>query len=473
MLKHRWSNEGGYREVLKIAVPLIMSTGAWSIHHFVDRMFLAWYSPEALAAAMPAGMVNFTFMAFFIGTAGYVSTFVAQYHGAKRNDRIGPAAWQGIYFAGLAGGLLLCMIPLAERIFSLAGHEPAVRQLEVEYFRILCLGAVPSVISAAISGFFSGRGKTWVVMWVTMVATGTNVVLDYALIFGVWGFPEWGIRGAALATVIGSCISATLFLVLMTRPHCQEEFSTRSGWRPDGDLFRRLLRYGLPSGIHFMLDILGFTLFIMVVGRLGTVHLAATNIAFNINTLAFMPMIGFSTAAAILVGQRLGEDRPDLAAYSTWSVLHLTSIYMGSIAFCYVVFPKLFILPFGVRANPEDFAALSHTVTVLLRFVALYSLFDTMCLVFSGALRGAGDTRFVMVVSVVISWMVMVIPSYVAIIVFGKGLYVAWAFGTAYISLMGIVFLTRFLGGKWRSMRVIEQAPSEEEAGRQGDAVTR
>lgn len=457
MFINRWPGEGGYREVLKIAVPLILSTGAWSIHHFVDRVFLTWYSPEALAAAMPAGMVNFTLMAFFIGTAGYVSTFVAQYYGAGRNERIGPAVWQGVYFAGIAGVALLCVIPWAERIFDLAGHEPAVRRLEVEYFRILCLGAAPSVISSTVSGFFSGRGKTWVVMWVNLVATGVNVVLDYALIFGVWGFPRWGIRGAALATVIGGCISATLFLVLMTRPHLREEFATLRGWRPDKDLLRRLLRFGLPNGIHFMLDILGFTLFLMLVGRLGTVHLAATNIAFNINTLAFMPMIGLGMTVSILVGQRLGEDRPDLAARSTWSALHLTFIYMGTIAFCYVVFPKAFLLPFGARANPDDFVTLSRIVVVLLRFVAVYALFDTMNIVFGGALRGAGDTRFVLAISVLISWVVMVIPSYLAIVVFGRGLYIVWGFGAAYISLLAIVFLARFLSGKWKSMRVIEE----------------
>ena len=445
--------------MLKIAIPLVLSTGAWSIQHFIDRVFLTWYSPEALAAAMPASMVNFTFMSLFIGTASYVSTFVAQYYGAERRDRIGPVVWQGIYFGGLAGLSLLCLIPLAERIFSLSGHEPAVRRLEVEYFRILCLGAGPSVTAAAASGFFSGRGKTWTVMWVRTVATGANIVLDYALIFGHWGFPRWGIRGAAAATVISACISATLFLLLMMRPHLREEFATLRGWRLEKDLFRRLLRFGLPNGLQFMLDILGFTVFIMLVGRLGTVHLAASNIAFNINTLAFVPMIGSGIAVSIMVGQRLGENRPELAERSTWSAFHLTFAYMGTIAVCYVVFPKLFILPFGAQANPDEFEVLSRIVVVLLRFVALYSLFDTLNIVLSAALKGAGDTRFVMISSLIVSWVIMVVPSYLAIMVFGQGLYVTWAFGTAYISLLGFVFLARFLKGQWKSMRVIEEAP--------------
>ena len=83
-LKSKWKSDGGYREVLVVAIPLILSTATWSIQHFVDRMFLTWYSPETIAAAMPAGMLNFTIISIFMGTAGYVSTFVAQYYGAKQ-----------------------------------------------------------------------------------------------------------------------------------------------------------------------------------------------------------------------------------------------------------------------------------------------------------------------------------------------------------------------------------------------------
>jgi MATE family multidrug resistance protein len=102
-LKNRWKSEGGYREVLVVAIPLILSTATWSVQHFVDRMFLTWYSPEAIAAAMPAGMLNFSMVSIFMGTAGYVTTFVAQYYGARRFHRIGPALWQGVYVSLLEG----------------------------------------------------------------------------------------------------------------------------------------------------------------------------------------------------------------------------------------------------------------------------------------------------------------------------------------------------------------------------------
>ena len=139
-LKQRWNSQGGYREVLAIAVPLILSTASWSVQHFVDRMFLSWYAPEAIAAAMPAGMLHFSMVSIFMGTAGYVSTFVAQYYGAKRYQRIGPAIWQGVYVSIIGGLLILCVIPFAEPIFRMVGHSPQVRHNEVVYFQILCLG---------------------------------------------------------------------------------------------------------------------------------------------------------------------------------------------------------------------------------------------------------------------------------------------------------------------------------------------
>ena len=214
-LKHRWNIEAGYREVLVIAIPLILSTASWSVQHFVDRMFLAWYSPETIAAAMPAGMLNFSMVSIFMGTAGYVSTFVAQYYGAKRFHRIGPALWQGVYMSLIGGFLILIAIPFAAPIFKLVGHSPQVQQHEIDYFRILCMGSFFPIASYALSGFFSGRGKTWPVMWVNIFTTAVNLVLDYALIFGHWGFPELGIKGAGIATVAAGAFSFFLFIAIL------------------------------------------------------------------------------------------------------------------------------------------------------------------------------------------------------------------------------------------------------------------
>jgi len=455
-LKKRWTREGGYREVLVIATPLILSTGAWSVQHFVDRMFLSWYSPEALAASMPSGILFFSLMSLFIGTASYVSTFVAQYYGAERYHRIGPALWQGIYVSLLGGVALLCLIPLAEPIFTLAGHDPVVQRHEVAYFQILCFGGFPVIASAAISGFFAGRGRPWPVMWANTGATAVNLVLDYALIFGRWGFPELGIKGAAIATVLAGVFSFLVYLSLISAKAHNQTYHTLRGWRPEKDLLLRLLRFGSPSGVQFFLEMAGFTMFILLVGRLGTTSLAATNIAFNISTLAFMPMIGCGIAISVLVGQYLGRNRPDLAQMSVYSGFHITFAYMASIAAAYVLIPHIFVVPFAVRADPEGFREIYRLSVILLRFIAVYSIFDTMNIIFASGIKGAGDTRFVMFIIVITSALVLVIPTYVAIVILDLGLMASWILFTAYIIIIGFVFLFRFLGGKWKTMRVIE-----------------
>ena len=455
-ITRRWNDECGYRRILVMAFPLILSTSAWAIQHFVDRMFLTWHSPEAIAASMPAGMLSFTIMSLFIGTANYVTTFVAQYHGAGRDDRIGPSVWQGIYVALIAGVVHLLFIPAAAPFFQWVGHGETIQEMETIYFQILCLGALPQVASGAFSGFFAGRGKTSPVMWVNIAAMAVNLILDYALIFGHFGFPALGVKGAAIATALAPCASCAIFLILLAPPRYEKKYRTLSGWRLDIPLFARIMRYGLPNGMGFLIEMIGFTAFILLVGRLGTIELAATNVAFNINNLAFLPMIGFGTTISILVGQSLGRDRVDLATRSVYSGAHLTFFYMISIAAAYAFIPGLFLWPFAAQADATAFAPIREMSVVLLKFVAAYCFFDTMNIIFSAGIKGAGDTRFAMYLGISYSIFGLAIPTYIILGPLGMGIYAAWTVITLNICLLGLIFFARFLGGKWKEMRVIE-----------------
>lgn len=455
----RWGRPGGYRDVLTLALPLMISTGAWSIQNFVDRMFLTWYSPEAIAASTPAGMLSFTVVSLFIGTAVYVNTFVAQYYGAGRYDRIGPAVWQGIYVALIAGFVMAMLIYPAEAIFRSFGHGPQVTEYEIVYFRIMCLGAVPGVASSVMSGFFSGRGVPFPVMWINLFATAVNVVLDYLLIFGNFGFPELGMAGAGIATVASMVVSFFMYMYLATRGDNRRKFAILSGWRLDVPLFKRLMRFGFPNGVQFMLEIAGFTTFIIIIGGKGTTYLAASNIALNINSIAFHPMIGLGMAISILVGQFLGADDPSTAEQSVFSGFHIMFSYMTTIALLFVLVPGLFLAPYASHADAASFGEIRRLSVIILRFVALYSAFDALNIVFSYGIKGAGDTKFVMKVIVTSSLFVLVIPSYIGMIVLDGSFYLGWAFATLYVIVLGVSFTLRFLGGKWKSMRVIEYVP--------------
>src|SRR5262249_3020616 len=150
-------------------------------------------------------------------TAGYTSTFVAQYIGAGRPQRVGPAVWQGIYFGLLAGLIFLVFLPAAPWLIALGGHTAALQELEVVYLRCLALAALPMLLMSAVNGFFSGRGQTWTVLAIEAVGTAVNIGLALLLIFGRAGLPEMGIVGAGVATVAGSWVSALLAVLLLLR----------------------------------------------------------------------------------------------------------------------------------------------------------------------------------------------------------------------------------------------------------------
>jgi MATE family multidrug resistance protein len=172
-----------------------------------------------------------------------------------------------------------------------------------------------------------------------------------------------------------------------------------------------------------------------------------------------MPMIGGGIAISVLVGQYLGAQKPDITQTAVYSGFHLTFIYMASIAATYVLLPDLFVAPFAHQADPEGFAEIYGYSVVLLRFVAIYCLFDTMNIIFCSAIKGAGDTRYVMIMTTFLSVFILIIPVYLAVEVLDAGLMIAWIFATAYVISLGVAFYLRFLGGKWKSMRVIEQKP--------------
>ena len=455
-IKNRWSCPGGYKEFLVIAIPLILSTSSLALQEFVDRMFLAWYSPETVAAAMPAGLLHLAITGLFIGTASYTGTFVAQYYGAKTYHKIGPSVWQGVYFSIIGAVVIFSLIPFTPDIFAVFGHDQIVQEHETIFFQVLCFGSFPMIASAAMSGFYAGLGKTWPLMFVNLFSTSVTVFLDYCLIFGNLCFPEMGIKGAGIATVSSGLCSVICFSILILRHHESEKYNIRSGWRFDLGLLKRLIKFGLPAGIQFFIDLSGFTLFILLVGKLGTESLAATNIAFNINMIAFLPMIGSGIAISVLVGQYIGAENPKLAEKSVYSSYHITFIYMGITALSFVLFPHVFADLFISKSRSSQEMEVILPVTImLLRFVAFYSFFDSASIIFSCAVRGAGDTIFVMIVSI-FSIIALAFPTYIAVYWLEAGLNTCWVIATVYISALSFVYYIRFKQGRWKKMRVIE-----------------
>src|SRR5947208_1103224 len=249
---------GGSRELLSLAAPLIVSQSFMTVQVFVDTVLLSWYDTRAMAASFPAIMWFWLPFGLLQVTAGFTSTFVAQYTGAGRPHRVGPAVWQGIHFALLAGLAMLALVPTAPLLIAVADHSPALQTLEAAYLRCLAFAALPVLVMAAINGFFSGRGQTWTVLGIEAFGTAVNVALALVLIFGRLGFPEMGIEGAGWATVAGSWASAIFALGLLLRKEYRAEFNTAAGWRPERELFGRMMKYGGPAGMQVFLYVCVF-----------------------------------------------------------------------------------------------------------------------------------------------------------------------------------------------------------------------
>jgi MATE family multidrug resistance protein len=451
----RWSAKDGYRESLVIGMPLVVSMLSSTVMTFTDRIFLGHYSLDALAASLPANVSAFLFLSFFLGVAEYTGVFVSQYTGATRHERVGAAMWQGIWFSLPAGLFLASLCLLAEPLFSLAGHPPEVRAQEVVYFRILTLGGGPFLIGACLSCFFSGRGLTKPVMLVHTAATALNIPLDYCMINGFGPFPELGIAGAGIATVIGYALPAVAFACLTFTRENEARFRVLSAWRLDPDLFKRFMRFGLPGGVQFFIDMFAITFFVFMVGRIGAVELAATNVAISVDTLSFMPMIGMHIAVSIMVGQAMGAGRPERAAYATSSVLHIAVGYMTFMAAVFLLFPEWLMELFRTRGGEGDFGAVAEMGVVLLRYVAVFTVMDAVAIVYMGGLKGAGDTRFIMLTMGLTSMTCIVIPLSVLSWQGVDSIHGPWICLVSYVTVLATVFTIRFIKGPWRSLRIL------------------
>lgn len=446
---------GSLRELLQIAFPLVISNGSLSLMTVVDRAFLTGLDVHALAASMPAAMLSWTTMSLFLGVVAYSGAFLSQYEGAGRRDRVAATLWQGVLLSFCGGFLLLPMILLAPRIFAAMGHAPQVQPLEVEYFSWLCPVAIPQMLCTVMSEFFAARRRTVVVMWVNVWISIQNGLLCRVLIFGWGSWPGMGIAGAAMATVSSSCTGAILLAFFVRQEARRHGYPFWATMGIDWSLLRRMLRYGLPNGIQYLLDIGAFMYFLVLIGRLGTTEQAASNLAFTLNSLVFIPMLGMGTAVLTLVGRRVGEGMAPLAARTVWKAFGLSSAFLLAASAIFLAIPDLMLSPLLSGDEKHQFTEIRPIVIDLLRFVALYTFFDGASVIFGAAIRGAGDTWFSLTLSVLGGWLLMVLPT-MWLVEHGGDIYACWWACSIYIIVLAFAFLARFLQGRWKSMKVIE-----------------
>ncbi len=421
----------------------------------VDRAFLARYSVGALEAVLPATTLAWVFLSFFQSVVGYSGVFVAQYHGAKDEAGCRRSFAAAIYVS------LLALVPtallgwLGVALLARTAATPALFAMERAYFDVTLVGALFVYVQMAAISYLTGRGRTRLVFWIGLVGNVLNVALDPLFIFGwaPFAIPAGGIAGAAWATVLSLAVQCALLMGVVWRAGVCAGFRAAKGELRA--LVRRMLRFGVPAGGYEVLNTLSFTIFVFVTGNVGGEAFAASNACFTVNYLLFAPMTGFAIGVQTLVGQARGRGDDDGArlALRRSMLLGLGFTACACLLVLALRGPILSLYASPDLADPAAFHALGSTLLVLM---SAWMLFDAADVILCGALKGAGDTTFVM------GWMLfnafaLWLPLVFAVRAVHNTMPALWGTMIVYVVVISIGSLIRWRRGAWRRIAVIER----------------
>lgn len=454
--------------LIKLAVPSMVATTAGTAMSFVDFAFVSQLGSEAQAAVGNGAVLVWTFFSLGMGLASVVSTFAAQALGQGKPRDGAAYLWQAIYLSGGFALVGLALIPLMPRIFHALGHPAQVVELESVYTRILLLSAGPTIAAAAISNYFNGIHRPAVTMVSMIAANLFNVLADYVLIFGHWGFPALGVAGAGLATLIALTGRLAWLLLAMSRPAFRREFDPFGYWRYGASPMRGLVRLGLPVGLQWVADVGTWALFAnWLIGKFGTVDLAATHITWKLLELSWMPAIGIGVGINAVVGKAIGQGDPELASRRARLGARLTIAYMGLMGAVFAIFRYPLI-----DAFTDDPAVLSLGVNLML-LAAAFQVFDAMSIAYGSALRGAGDTKWPAVILASYCYGIVILGGWIWTVLWeASGSYGPWIMCTVYAILLSFTLRYRWVRGGWRRIDIFAGGPGRPAAPAEANPTT-
>ena len=452
-----------YLDVFRLTWPIALGMANNAVMQFVDRVFLSNESAASLEAVLPASVFSGVFVCLFQSVVAYSGTFVAQYFGAGSERGCRTSYHAGLALSAVLGALLVLLVPPGLAVFDWVGHSPDVLAREKTYYSIVTAGGFATCAMMAASGYFTGRGRTGAVFAVNVVGNALNVLLDYLLIFGfavpALGIrvPGYGIAGAAWATVAAQVVQMIVLNLMALRatwhvPAAPDDVSDRF-W----PLVVKILRYGIPSGVQSMLNILSFLVFVFLTGKVGDVAFAVSNAAFTVNYLLIAPIEGIGIGAGVLVGQRQGAGDTHGAFANGNRALVLAEVYVAVAAVLILAFHRQILSLFAgdvVSGDLPQFMSLGATLFVMM---VVWQFCDAADVVLSGALKGAGDTRFVMVWMLVMAfpfWMPILFATYWLC----PTMEALWATMIVYVFVFFVGTVLRWLKGPWRQLRLIAGA---------------
>ena len=409
------------RRVFRLAWPVITENFLQTTLGIVDTLLVARLGAEALAGVGAAVQLMFFVISALSATSVGASVLVAQAVGAKSLSDASSYAKQALVWSVIISiPLVLVGLSAANVLIAAFGMEPEVTAIGADYLRVTMGTVVVLSLLLLGSGVMRGAGDSRTPMLIIAVANVINVFLTYGLIFGEFGLPALGAVGSAWATFISRAIGFLILMVVMVRGVNGVSIRGWQGWRPRIPLARRILKIGIPAGAEQLLISTGFLTMTIFVARIGTLALAAHRIAFNALSLSFLPGIGFGLAATALVGQSIGAQAQSEGSSVARIATRWATVWMSALGLIFFVFAEQIMRLY--TDNPVVIALGAAG----LRPLALTQPFWAIIIVQSGALRGAGDTRYPLRVNTITIWTAVLLGGSSALTI-GGGLTTVWA----------------------------------------------
>ena len=451
-------NKNTMIELIKISLPMVVSQGTFAVMIFTDRYFMSQIDAIHMAAALGGGVAAFFSFCFFTGLFSYANALAAQYLGAGELSKCSKVVTQGIAMTIMCSPLLVIITYFVSGIFEGVGHDPRQVELERIYYVILMMGVVITLAKTCVSSYFAGIGRTHIVMICDVCGMVCNVPLCYLMVFGKLGFPELGIIGAGVSTIVASTFALLLFVFFYLRKEHREKFYVMESFRLDWAILRRFLRLGFPSGLELFLNMAAFNLFLLMFQSYGVVQGASAAIVFNWDLLSFVPMIGINIGVISLIGRFVGANDMERTEEVMSAGFIIGIFYSLALAVIYITFRfplvEIFAPPTG------DFSEIRELSAFMMIGLSSYVMADALIIVSGGVLRGAGDTRWLMYASVGLHW-AMLVAQYYVILVWGYGPRVSWLTFCAMIFVIAVVYLWRLKSGVWREPERLKKVMAE------------
>ncbi|MEO3417366.1 MATE family efflux transporter [Roseovarius sp. CAU 1744] len=443
----------GYRHhakrVLTLGLPLIGSHLAQFAVTLSDAVMLGWYSVEALAAEVLGGTLWFVLFIMGSGFAFAVMPMVAAAYEAGNETQVRRVTRMGLWASTLFGVVVLPLAIWSEALFIGLGQDGDTSALAADYLTIVGWSIVPALLVMVLKSFLAALERTQIVLWVTVGSVFLNILVNYLLIFGNWGFPELGIRGAAIASLSVSTGSLVVLVIYISR--VTPEFSLfQRFWRPDWEALAQVFRVGWPIGLTNLCEVGLFAASSVMMGWLGTLPLAAHGAALQVTSAVFMVHMGLSNAATVRAAQAY-ERGDNCGLRDGAKVVTVMSIFTALLTvLAFLLVPEFLIGLFMHPGEPERAAVIAIGVA-LLAAAALFQLVDAAQVMALGLLRGLQDTKIPMLIAAVSYWLIGVPASYLLGFPLGLGGVGIWLGLAIGLALAGVLMMARFWGWSVRA----------------------